>query len=189
LDKVLAGIKKSLEAGFTGVKLNVVLLKDINHAEAAAFAKLSVDQPLDVRFIEYFPTNDRSGRLAGALYTTAQTKQAIEAALGPLTRLPPKPGGGPASIYALAGAKGKIGFISGRSDNFCGACNRIRLDCTGKVYPCLFSPATHNLRDLLRSGADDAALTAYVKKIFLVKSNYKKDSPSAGNIEMSSIGG
>lgn len=63
------------------------------------------------------------------------------------------------------------------------------MDCTGKVYPCLFSPATHDLRDLLRSGMDDAALTGYIKKIFLVKSKYRKDSPSSGSIEMSSIGG
>lgn len=189
LGKVLAGLAKSLEAGFTGVKLNVVLLKNINHAEAAAFARLSMDQPLDVRFIEYFPTNKRSDRLAGALYTTAETKKAIEAALGPLTRAPASNCDGPASVYVLAGAKGKLGFISGRSDNFCGACNRVRMDCTGKVYPCLFSPATHTLRDLLRGGADDAALADYVKKIFLVKSKYSKDSPSSGNIEMSSIGG
>ena len=63
------------------------------------------------------------------------------------------------------------------------------MDCTGRIYPCLFSPATHSLRDLLRANAPDAALDDYLKKAFLVKSKYKKDSPTAGNIEMSSLGG
>ena len=124
-----------------------------------------------------------------ALVTTAETKKLIEDSVGALRELPPEYGGGPARVYALAGAAGKIGFISGRSDYFCGTCDRVRLDCAGKVYPCLFSPATHDLRELLRSGAPDAALDDYLKKVFLVKSNYKKDSPSAGHIEMSSIGG
>ncbi len=189
LDKVRDGIMKSLSAGFSQVKLNVIIMKGINDAETADFARLSADYPLTVRYIEFFPTNKRSARLKDALVTTAETKKKIEDVLGPLEQLPAGPGDGPARIYKLAGAKGKIGFISGRSDYFCGACNRIRMDCTGKVYPCLFSPATHSLRDLLRAGADEAALADYIKKIFLVKSNYKKDSASAGHIEMSSIGG
>ena len=65
----------------------------------------------------------------------------------------------------------------------------MRLDCVGRVYPCLFSPPTHALRELLRSGATDAELVRCVKKAFLVKSKYRKDSPTAGSIEMSSIGG
>jgi len=189
LDRVWAGVNASLAAGFSGVKLNVVLMKGLNDTEAAAFAALSLDLPLSVRFIEFYPANARAASLKDALVATAETKARIEAALGPLEELPPEPGGGPARVYKLPGAKGKIGFISGRSDYFCGACNRVRMDSTGKVYPCLFSPATHDLKDLLRAGAPDAALDEYLKKIFLVKSNYRKDSPSAGHIEMSSIGG
>jgi len=189
LDKVWDGLMKSLEAGFTEVKLNVIIMKRVNESEIAAFAKLSMDCPVTVRFIEFFPTNKRSSRLADALFTTAETRKIIEAAFGPLTEVPPERGDGPARIYTLAGAKGKIGFISGRSDYFCGSCNRVRMDCTGKVYPCLFSPATHTLRDHLRAGADEETLADHIKKIFLVKSNYKKDSASSGHIEMSSMGG
>ena len=189
LEQVRDGITKALAAGFAAVKLNVVLMKGINDGEAAAFAKLSVDYPLDVRFIEFFHTNKRSSRLADALFTTAETRNRIEAALGPLTEVPPAAGGGPARLYTLAGAKGRIGFISGRSDYFCGACNRVRMDCTGKIYPCLFSPATHSLRELLRGGAGETALDELVKKIISVKADYRRDSASAGQIEMSSLGG
>lgn len=189
LDKVLEGINSSLEAGFSQVKLNVVIMRGINDAEVEDFARLSIERPITVRFIELFPTNKRSTKLFNAHFPTAEAKKRIEAAFGPLEQLRAGHSDGPARVYKLGGAKGQLGFISGRSDYFCGSCNRMRMDCTGKVYPCLFSPATHNLRDLLRGGADDDALADYIKKIFLVKSNYKKDSPTAGHIEMSSLGG
>lgn len=189
LEDAWDGLMAAIRAGFSEVKLNVVVMKGVNEAEIREFARLSMDFRLTVRFIEFFPTNKRSAHLAHALFTTAETRKLVEAAYGPLTELPPARGAGPARVFKLSGAKGKIGFISGRSDYFCGSCNRVRMDCTGKVYPCLFSPSTHSLRDLLRAGADEAALADYIKKIFLVKSDYRKDSPSAGNIEMSSLGG
>lgn len=189
LDKVRDGIRKSLSAGFSRVKLNVIIMRGINDSEIIDFARLSVQHLLTVRFIEFFPANRRSAALAGALVTTAETKKKIEEVFGPLERLPSGPGDGPASVYKLSGAMGNIGFISGRSDNFCGSCNRVRMDCAGKIYPCLFSPATHDLRALLRGGAGDAALTDHIKNIFSVKSGYTKASSTAGHIEMSSLGG
>lgn len=183
------GLMAATRAGFAGVKLNMVVMKGVNDAEVAEFARLSIDFPLAVRFIEFFPANERSRELGDALVPTAETKRRVEAAYGPLRRVPPGPADGPAQLYTRADGKGRIGFISGRSDYFCGACNRVRMDCTGRVYPCLFSPATHTLKDLLRAAAPDDALVDHIKKIFLVKSKYKKDSPTAGHIEMSSLGG
>jgi cyclic pyranopterin phosphate synthase len=181
-------LRAALRAGFK-VKLNVIIMRGINDGEIEAFAKLSRKYPLDVRFIEFFPVNKRSSRLKGALVPTAELKTRIEAALGPLRPAGGKKTGGPARSYKLKGAKGRIGFISGRSEDFCGACTRVRMDCVGRVYPCLFSPSTHTLRALLRSGAALDELTRHIKKVFLVKSHYRKDSASAGHIEMSSIGG
>lgn len=189
LDKVWDGMMKSLAAGFTEVKLNVIILKGINDGEVADFAGLSAAYPVTVRFIEFFPANKRSSGFSRALFTTAETRKKIEDAFGPLVRVPAGNGGGPARVYALAGAKGKIGFISGRSGYFCGSCNRVRMDCAGRIYPCLFSPPTHSLRESLRESADDDALVDYIKNAFLIKSEYKKDSASTGHIEMSSLGG
>ncbi|PIU20608.1 MAG: GTP 3',8-cyclase MoaA [Elusimicrobia bacterium CG08_land_8_20_14_0_20_59_10] len=188
-DKVQAGLRAALRAGFKSVKLNVIIMRGINDGEIEDLARLSLKHPLDVRFIEFFPVNKRSSRLKGALFTTAELKARIEAAFG---KLRPAGGGrigGPACNFKLKGAKGRIGFISGCSDDFCGDCNRIRMDCVGRIYPCLFSPPTHALRDLLRGGASEAGLVRHIKKAFLVKSKYRKDSPTAGHIEMSSIGG
>ena len=187
-DAVWRGIEKSLKAGFTAVKLNVILMKGINDDEIADFARLSIDYPLTVRFIEFFPVNKRSARLTGALIRTEEVKKQIETAFGTLSAAAPVKGGGPARGYALKNARGGLGFISGRSDNFCGACNRVRMDCSGRIYPCLFAGATHDLRSLLRGAADDAALVEYIKSVFLIKSNYNK-ALALGHIEMSSIGG
>jgi len=187
-DPVWRGIEKSLEAGFFAIKLNVILMRGINDGEIADFARLSIEHPLTVRFIEFFPTNKRSARMTGALIRTEEVKKQIETVFGALSETASARSGGPARCYALKNARGTLGFISGRSDNFCGVCNRVRMDCSGKVYPCLFAGATHDLRPLLRGSADDAALVEYAKSLFLVKSKYSKASAS-GHIEMSSIGG
>lgn len=183
------GLMAAVRAGYSEVKLNVVVMKGMNDSEIAEFARLSIDFPLTVRFIEFFPANERSGELKGVMFTTAETRKRIEDRYGPLEQLMPGPSEGPAKVFRRPGAKGKIGFISGRSDYFCGGCNRVRMDCTGRIYPCLFSPATHGLKDMLRGGAPEEALDEYLKKVFLVKSAYRKDSPTAGCVEMSSLGG
>ncbi|HBB67341.1 MAG: cyclic pyranopterin phosphate synthase MoaA [Elusimicrobia bacterium GWA2_56_46] len=188
-NEVWSGVQKSLRAGFRRVKLNVVIMNGINDGEIAEFAGLSVEYPLTVRFIEFFPVNTRSVKLTGALLPTAEVKRRIERIYGRLLPAGTVKGGGPARGYSVKGAKGGMGFISGRSGYFCGSCNRVRMDCSGNVYPCLFSPPVHNLRGRLRSGAGCAELARDIKNIFLVKSEYRKDSASAGHIEMSSIGG
>lgn len=189
LEDAWDGLMAAVRAGFAEVKLNMVVMKGLNDAEIPEFARLSMDFPLSVRFIELFRTSARSAELEGAYLSSAETRARIEAVYGPLRRVPPGPNDGPAQIYQRQGAKGKIGFISGRSDYFCGACNRVRMDCAGRVYPCLFSPSTHTLKDLLRAGADEEALADHIKKIFLIKSEYKRNSPTAGHVEMSDLGG
>jgi len=189
LEDAWDGLMAARKAGFSEVKLNMVVMKGVNDAEIPEFARLAMDFPVSVRFIEFFQTSERSAQLRDAYLSSAETRKRIEAVYGPLQEVPPGPTDGPAHVYRRQGARGKLGFISGRSDYFCGACNRVRMDCTGKVYPCLFSPSTHTLKDLLRAGAPDEALADHIKKIFLVKSEYKRDSSTAGHIEMSSLGG
>jgi GTP 3',8-cyclase len=184
----LAGLEAALAAGFKKVKLNAVLLRGINDGEAVRLAGLARSRPLDVRFIEYFSTNARSGRFRGAVVPTAETRAALEAAFGPLRRLPRRAAGGPAENFSFKGARGSVGFISNHSGDFCGACTRLRLDCLGRVYPCLFGPAALDLRAPLRAGAGLPELAALLRETFLVKSLYNRRA-CAGPVEMSDIGG
>lgn len=188
-DAVWRGVQEALKAGFSGVKLNVVLIKGLNDGEIADFAKLTIERPLTVRFIELFPANGRAAALAGAMVPSAAVMGTIEKAHGKLQPAEAEAGGGPALCYRLKGAKGGLGFISGRSGYFCGSCNRVRMDCSGGVYPCLFSPPVLSLRGPIRSGAPRAELARLIKEGFAAKPKYAKDSGNACQVEMSSIGG
>lgn len=188
-ESVWHGIEQSLFAGFAPVKLNVILMRGINDNEVSDFARLIFDYPLIVRFIEYFTTNSRSCRLSQTFIESREIKKRISVCFGKLGHVSGITGNGPAQYYKLQGAKGSIGFISGSSGNFCDNCNRIRLDCAGRICPCLFSRPTHDLRPLLRGGYSQEELLNYIKDVFKIKSGYRKDISMSHELEMSSIGG
>lgn len=189
-DDVWSGIEKALEVGLAPVKLNVILMKGINENEISDFVQLALDYPLIVRFIEFFPTNKRSMGFADYLVKNDQTKKEISERFGMIKSAPSVMGNGPAEYYKLKDSKGLIGFISSSTRNFCSACNRIRVDCAGRISPCLFSGNIYDLRPLLRNGETDAELLKYIKQIFKVKPLYnKKKTIDTNGIEMSSIGG
>lgn len=188
-DDVWQGINESFRVGLSPVKLNVILMKGINDDEIIDFARLTVKHPLVIRFIEFFPANKRSSELSGASIRTDTVKQKITSHFGLLENYYEVKGNGPAKYYKLQDSKGAIGFISSLSDNFCDECNRLRIDCAGRIYPCLFSGATHEIRPLLRSKENDKDLLKYIKEIFKIKSKYRKDIITRQQLEMSSIGG
>ncbi len=186
---VWAAILESMETGLNPVKLNVILMRGINDDEIIDFVRLIFDYPLIVRFIEFFPTNKRSAKLAHTFIRTDEVKQRIIGYFGAMPETALIRGNGPARYYRIKGAQGAIGFISGCSEDFCSACNRIRMDCSGKIYPCLFSASTHQIRDLLRGFPDKGVMLEYIKEIFKIKYNYSKNTVLIRQLEMSSIGG
>lgn len=189
LDDVWQGINESLEAGLLPVKLNVILMRGINDDEAVDFAQLTLDYSLIVRFIELFSANKRSTELSHSFLKSDEVKKNITACLGVLSETSEIKGNGPARYYKLDNSKGAIGFISSSSGNFCDGCNRIRIDCAGGIRPCLFSGPTHDIRPLLRSAQSEEAILEYIKNIFEIKSNYRKNKVPDRRIEMSGIGG
>jgi cyclic pyranopterin phosphate synthase len=173
LSDVLAGIDAAFEAGFSPVKLNVVVVRSL-HQDLLGFAKLTTERPLHVRFIEYMPVgasaHEGSGCAAESggwsredhvpseetLATIAEQGEA--AGFGPLLAVEREgaPGGwGPARYYRFANAPGTIGVISPLSHHFCGECNRLRLTADGMLRPCLFSDVEYDVRTPLREGSDD----------------------------------
>ena len=145
LDDVLRGVQAALAAGFEKVKLNAVLIGGFNDDEIEDLVALTVEYPLDVRFIELMPIGD-----------TGFGKEAYLPATEVLRRLPalePQPeDGGTAKLYRLPGAQGNVGLISPVSAHFCGSCNRIRLTADGKLKPCLHSSVEYSLKGLDREG-------------------------------------
>jgi cyclic pyranopterin phosphate synthase len=148
LKKVMEGLYLSLSAGFTAVKINSVIIRGFNDEECEELAKLSIELPVEVRFIEFMPVGKNSLWDESRVVPISEIKEKVER-LGKL--LPTeKVGKGPAAVFRFEGAKGKVGFISPLSSHFCGSCNRLRITADGRLRPCLFSDEEINLKDYLR---------------------------------------
>ncbi|MEF9925421.1 MAG: GTP 3',8-cyclase MoaA [Eggerthellaceae bacterium] len=166
LEDTLAGIDAALAVGFKPVKINAVAVRSLKQ-DYLAFAKLSLDRPLHVRFIEYMPVGESSGAdgCGWGPQDVVPTEELIDiidaaaraAGLGPLVPADKdRPiGGGPARYYQFEGAQGTVGFISPLSRHFCSECNRLRLTADGEIRPCLFSDDEFDLKEALREGSDE----------------------------------
>lgn len=159
----------SLSPALQSLKLNVVVMADMNLHELPAFAALTQDHPITVRFIEYMPFSG----------TTWRANQMIPSRVV-LDRLKGKfPGIAPivpehespditllehstAKEYRIPGYKGSIGFISSMSDHFCASCTRLRITADGQLKVCLFDPREVSLRDMIRNGASDESLLGVI---------------------------
>lgn len=142
LEQFQAGLEAALEAGFEKVKINAVLIGGFNDDEIEDLARLTMEYPVDMRFIELMPIQDHDefGEEAYVPYSRVLEK---------LPEAKPMPqDGGVAKLYRLPGAKGNIGLISPVSAHFCGECNRIRLTADGKLKPCLHAPDEFSIKGL-----------------------------------------
>ncbi|MFH1776488.1 MAG: GTP 3',8-cyclase MoaA [Candidatus Omnitrophota bacterium] len=188
-EQVWQGIGETLKAGLAPVKLNVVVLKGINDDEVLDFARLTFKYPLSIRFIEFFPTNRRTEELAHYIIGNLEIKKKLITYFGEMRKAAEIKGRGPAEYYQYKDAKGLIGFINSYSKDFCNQCNRVRIDCAGRVSPCLFSGHIYDLRQALRNGKNDYELGMLINNVFEMKAGYNKKTKNNCKIEMSSIGG
>jgi cyclic pyranopterin phosphate synthase len=190
LPVVLEGIYRAIEVGLTPVKLNSVIIKGLNDSEEQiiALAGMSVDLPLSVRFIEYFPTN-KSTRPATDYVPNAAVRAVIERKYGPLSSTVMSLGNGPAEYFKVPDSAGTIGFISGRSSTFCSSCSRLRLTSDGKVMPCLYSARAHDLKTHIRNGQSDRQIRDFLNRIITEKANYTKSNSLKEEFSMCKIGG
>lgn len=156
LEDVLEGLRVAEELSLTPVKINMVVMRGINDDEILDFARKSIHDGWNVRFIELMPFGEQGGKENNHV-AVAEIRERLEA-LGPLEACMPAAGGGPAKYFRYPGAKGTIGFISPISEHFCTNCNRLRLTADGRLHLCLLGDAAVDLRPALRSGASLAEL-------------------------------
>ncbi len=204
-----AGLDAAFEYGFAPVKLNVVVVRSLDQ-DLLGFAKLTLDRPLHVRFIEYMPVGDAEegagchsdiGTVDSEGWTRADTvpsdeviarisAEGLAAGIGELAGVSRSdaPGGwGPASYYRLPGAPGTVGVISPLSHHFCAECNRLRLTADGRLRPCLFSDNELDVRTVLRTGTDQEVRE--VVRIALATKPESHDMRVGTVRRMSQIGG
>ena len=171
LDDALKGIEAALSAGLSPVKLNTVVVRSLNQ-DLLSFARLTVDAPLHVRFIEYMPigSGEDCGGCGWGPDDVVPAKEIIETiniqaqsiGLGSLQPTVATPDGwGPAQYYRFPDAQGTVGVISAISNHFCASCNRLRLTADGKIKPCLFSNTEYDIRSALRKGSEEEVLSVF----------------------------
>ncbi|HVT38933.1 MAG TPA: GTP 3',8-cyclase MoaA [Gemmatimonadaceae bacterium] len=140
-------------AGLDPIKLNVVVMRGINDDEIADFARLTLEHPWHVRFIELMPVGEMASLTWEHVVPSEEVLQRV-GEVGPLAAAPgPARGNGPATYYRLDGAAGTVGVITPMTHTYCGSCNRVRLTADGRLRTCLYGDHEVNLRDPLRAGA------------------------------------
>lgn len=169
LNDVLVGIEKALEVGFHPVKINVVLLEGMNEEDVPAFARLTLDRPIDVRFIERMPFGTSSVPESPDSFGAHKVLEIITREVGNMIPLEREPLDGPATMFRLSGSRGRIGVIDPVTGHFCATCNRMRLTARGTLRPCLLSPAEIDLKSALRNGASPAELADILRAAVCAK--------------------
>ena len=140
-------------AGLDPIKLNVVVMRGINDDEVLDFARLTLEHPWHVRFIELMPVGEMEALTDQHVVPSDEILARIQDALGALERTSgPARGNGPATYARLAGAAGTIGVITPMTHTYCGSCNRVRLTADGRLRTCLFGDHEVDLRTPLRAG-------------------------------------
>jgi cyclic pyranopterin phosphate synthase len=158
LEQVLEGIDAALAAGLR-IKINMVALKGVNEDEIAPMILWAHGRGMDLTLIETMPMGEIAHRAEN--YLSLKSVRARLARDWTLTDLPERTGG-PARYVRIKETGGRLGFITPLSHNFCEACNRVRVTCTGELFLCLGREANADLRTPLRASAGGALLDAAI---------------------------
>jgi GTP 3',8-cyclase len=169
LDSVWQGIAAAEAAGLSPLKINVVIRRGVNDDELADFARLTLDHPWHVRFIEVMPPAGDSARAIDPLgndpcrVTVAEMQQQLQG-WGPLQPDDGPGDYGPTQSYRLQNAAGTIGFISPESNHSCARCRQLRLTADGYLRPCLFADQGVYCKPALDDGATLDELRALISQ-------------------------
>lgn len=153
LEDVWAGIKAAERAGLAPVKINAVVVRGYNENDVADLARLTIDSPWQVRFIEMMPFAGTADLQTTQMVTAEEIKARVEADTGPLEVVNNGELDGEARLFRIPGAKGDVGFIASVTAPFCASCTRVRLTADGRLRLCLLREGEIDLLTPLRQGA------------------------------------
>lgn len=191
--EVLRGVDAAVAAGFDAVKVNAVIQRGVNDGDVVPLAAHFRGSPVVVRFIEFMDV----GTLNGWKYDRVVSGAEIVTQIGerfPLSPVAPNYRGEVANRYRYDDGQGEIGVITSVSQPFCGDCTRLRLSPDGELYTCLFGNQGHALKPLLRDGATEDDVHAYIRSVWQHRgdrySEIRTDATAAADkVEMYHIGG
>ncbi len=190
---VLAGMDAAEAAGLRPLKVNMVVKRGVNDHEIVAMARHFRGTGRILRFIEFMDVGNSNGWRMEDVVPSAEVIRRIGEAF-PVEPVQANYPGEVAKRWRYVDGSGEIGLISSVTQPFCGACTRARLSTEGKLFTCLFAHAGHDLRALLRGGADDEQLSAAIASVWRARDDRYSELRSSQTvglrkIEMSYIGG
>ena len=161
LQYVLAGIDSAINAKFGSIKLNAVILKDINADQVVPLATYAIERGLEMRYIESMPIGAQDWDKS-AMVSADEIHSILEAKLGPLEPEPRTDEASPAETWKVKNG-GRIGIIASVTKPFCSQCNRLRLTADGYLRACLFSTDETDLKGFLRPKLDQTSLVQAIR--------------------------
>jgi cyclic pyranopterin phosphate synthase len=164
LPRVLAGIDAAVKVGFTNIKLNVVAVKNLIEPDIVPMALYCRERGFEPRYIEFMPLDSQSLWDRSKVLLADEIAAILSREVSPLLEIPDRDPRAPATDFAYADGKGKVGFIASVSKPFCLNCNRLRLTSDGKIRYCLFAIEETDVKALLRNGAADTEIAAAIRQ-------------------------
>lgn len=167
--QVLEGIDAAIRAGFQGIKLNALAIRDLSEEDVVPLARFAQANGLQLRFIEFMPVEgdllwDRDRVLRGEEILSILTRE-----IGPLTPVDTENSTAPASEYRFAEGGATVGIIPSVSKPFCDNCDRLRLTSDGKLRNCLFSPRRWDILAAIRNGGTDRQVAQLIREAVAAK--------------------
>jgi cyclic pyranopterin phosphate synthase len=191
LADVLAGLAAAREAGLGPVKVNAVLMRGINDAEAPELLRWAIAEGYQLRFIEQMPLDAQHGWSREGMVTADEIFARLESEFTLTPAAEPR-GSAPAELFLVDGGPATVGVIASVTRPFCGDCDRVRLTADGQVRNCLFAREESDLRDAMRAGASDEEIAdRWVTAMAGKRAGHGIDDPSflQPDRPMSAIGG
>lgn len=166
-DDIMRGIDRAFEVGFDKIKVNAVLMKNLNDHEFESFLQWIKHRPIQMRFIELMEMTEQKAffhqhHLSGLVLMEKLLQQGWQ-------MKERSPLAGPAKIFHHPDFCGEIGLIMPYEKNFCASCNRLRVSSNGQLHLCLFGEQGFDLRDLLQADNQQAELIERIQKALMQK--------------------
>ncbi len=169
LPDVLEGLAAAAQVGLVPVKVNAVLMRDLNDDEAVPLLRFCLEAGYELRFIEQMPLDAQHGWKRAEMVTADEILGALGREFTLAPHDPGQRGSAPAEAFLVDGGPARVGVIASVTRPFCGNCDRVRLTADGQVRNCLFARTESDLREPLRAGASDAELAARWQRAVAVK--------------------
>jgi GTP 3',8-cyclase len=160
LADVLSGLTAATAAGLAPVKVNTVLMRDLNDDEGPALLRYCLDNGYELRFIEQMPLDAQHGWKRSEMVTADEIFLSLAGSFELSEDTGRARGAAPAETFLVDGGPGRVGIIGSVTRPFCGSCDRVRLTADGQIRNCLFARSENDLRSPLRSGASDEEIAA-----------------------------